>query len=763
MAIWTAEIKELKRLYESIRGQLPDLEKELERLIKTDDENIILVYARRCLEVIITDLCECELQRPRKTEPLKGIIDKLHKEEKVPSHIISSMHGLNELSTYGAHPKDFDPEQVKPVLVNLDIIIKWYQKYKNIVTIDKTVIEGETARLKEEPREKVKKDERIKPGEVDTKKPVKELISRITRIFNRRRWGVSIGIILAVLLIIIFWYFWPFMFKPQIISKNFESSVAVLVFDDISDVQGFKNFAIGATDNLISRLERIQGLKVVPIIESLKYKQLKNSTRAICKDNDVKMVLQGSMKAESGKITLETELIDGERDIVLWKQSKGDKLENILNIQDEMVTEVAQAINIKYSSYQVQRLVGTRPTKNFKAYELFLKGNAELTKWTYENLKESLIYYRRALDIDQDYIEAYANSALANLLLAYFYENEGDIIENIRKDAKKTLSLEEDNEVALMSMEGYYIMKMSSGQKLYLLEYRDMIKKLKRLILKNPSSPMAFFGLAEYYRLLKKDLFKASEYFKLSLVQCEKTLQGDPYNGIILGIAAQSAGILGQIEFKTGNFLEAIRNTEYSIRLVPGILRTYIQLTNFYFNTDQPLKARAVLDQAISNVKNAKDRGFIGLVQGRYSMVEGKYQEAEQYWADAMTNLGEPQDPYYDYALLYRFIMLYKLGNSMVADSLIQDRLKTRGINSWPEPIIYFFAGSLKEEDLVRLAKKNWQKCEAFFFLGEKYLMSENLIEAKKYFEDCVNTKETDYIEYDMSQAELSNSFKVIR
>ena len=41
------------------------------------------------------------------------------------------MHGLNSLSTYGAHPKDFDPEQVKPVLINLDIIIKWYLKYKN--------------------------------------------------------------------------------------------------------------------------------------------------------------------------------------------------------------------------------------------------------------------------------------------------------------------------------------------------------------------------------------------------------------------------------------------------------------------------------------------------------------------------------------------------------------------------------------------------------------------------------------------------------
>ena len=126
MAIWTVEINELERLYESLKGRLPDLEKELCQLINFDDPNVIMLYSRRCLEVIITDLCECELKRPRKTEPLKGIIDKLHKEEKVPSHIISSMYGLNELSTYGAHPKDFDPEQVKPVLNNLNIIIKWY-------------------------------------------------------------------------------------------------------------------------------------------------------------------------------------------------------------------------------------------------------------------------------------------------------------------------------------------------------------------------------------------------------------------------------------------------------------------------------------------------------------------------------------------------------------------------------------------------------------------------------------------------------------
>ena len=143
MTIWTNEIKELDKLYESFRGHLPDIVKEMEQLIRTDDPNVVMLYSRRCLEVIVTDLCESELKRPRKTEPLKGIIDKLNSEEKVPSHIITSMHSLNSMSTYGTHPKDFDPEQVKPVLNNLAIIIRWYLIYKDFQIVSKTKSEEE--------------------------------------------------------------------------------------------------------------------------------------------------------------------------------------------------------------------------------------------------------------------------------------------------------------------------------------------------------------------------------------------------------------------------------------------------------------------------------------------------------------------------------------------------------------------------------------------------------------------------------------------
>jgi lysyl-tRNA synthetase class I len=70
------------------------------------------------------------------------------------------MHGLNELSTYGAHPKDFDPEQVKPALNNLDIIIKWYLRYKKILTIQLPQAEEEKVQQRDQPLKEIIRDKR---------------------------------------------------------------------------------------------------------------------------------------------------------------------------------------------------------------------------------------------------------------------------------------------------------------------------------------------------------------------------------------------------------------------------------------------------------------------------------------------------------------------------------------------------------------------------------------------------------------------------
>ena len=52
-----------------------------------------------------------------------------------------------------------------PVLVNLFIIINWYLKYKNIVTVDKTGVDKEKILLREKPLEVVTIKENQSAGE----------------------------------------------------------------------------------------------------------------------------------------------------------------------------------------------------------------------------------------------------------------------------------------------------------------------------------------------------------------------------------------------------------------------------------------------------------------------------------------------------------------------------------------------------------------------------------------------------------------------
>ena len=227
MTIWEGEIRELDKLYVTFKGHLPDIVKELEQLIRTDDPNVVMLYSRRCLEVIITDLCETELNRPRKTEPLKGIIDKLNSEEKVPAHIITSMHGLNSMANYGAHPKDFDPEQVKPVLNNLAIIIKWYLKHKDFQIVSKTEIREEKAEMKvgKPAPAQEKREETKKPKEKRPKPPVKKGAGK------RRRILVAGIVLIVIAFLLVRTLITSSQFKEELRYMNIEAYRTVQIGD----------------------------------------------------------------------------------------------------------------------------------------------------------------------------------------------------------------------------------------------------------------------------------------------------------------------------------------------------------------------------------------------------------------------------------------------------------------------------------------------------------------------------------------------------
>lgn len=122
----SSEREQLRTYYEKLQGRATELEDELSRLLNNMEEVAALTYARRALEVIVTEICQNELKRNRGSEPMEGILDRFAKERIIPEYIIISMRNLNRLGILGAHPKPFSSQQVREAFIALTTTVDWY-------------------------------------------------------------------------------------------------------------------------------------------------------------------------------------------------------------------------------------------------------------------------------------------------------------------------------------------------------------------------------------------------------------------------------------------------------------------------------------------------------------------------------------------------------------------------------------------------------------------------------------------------------------
>ena len=391
MALWSAEIKQIENLLESFKGQIPELEKELGFLFRSDDPNVLMLYSRRCLEVLITDLCERELKRPRKTDPLKGIIDKLNKEEKVPSHIITSMHGLNDLSTYGAHPKDFDPEQVKPALSNLAIVLKWYLKYKGIQIPG--LAESEEDKL---PAKQIEISSKVQS------KPKKKLVMLLT--------GLAL-LITAVVVLELLNVIDIGIRSPGIASL--EKSIAVLPFRNDSPDTANIYFIDGLMEEVLNNLQRIKDLRVISRTSVEQFRNQTKSIPEIARELGVNFIIEGSGQKFGNTFRLRVQLVRADKEDHLWGESYQNEMlevKDIFKIQNNIAESIASELKAVITP-QEDRLINKIPTSSIEAWEAYLSGRFYWRKLTKKDLETAMQYFELANERDPGFALAYVGIA----------------------------------------------------------------------------------------------------------------------------------------------------------------------------------------------------------------------------------------------------------------------------------------------------------------------------------------------------------------
>jgi TolB-like protein/tetratricopeptide (TPR) repeat protein len=641
MPIWSAEIKELESLYTSVKGRFPELEKDLGHLIKTYDENVALLYSRRCLEIIITDLCECELKRPRKTEPLKGIIDKLYREQLVPSNIIVSMQNLNSLSTLGTHPKEFDPEQVKPALNNLTTIIKWYLKFNETRTISK--IQSEEAR--HDITEKVNK-------------------SDSNRKFKKRLILILSGLLLIAAIVIVALFVLNIMGdkKKGENLADLEKSIAVLPFENMSESEEYSYFGDAMTDEIIMQLCKINEFNVRSRTSVLQYKATEKTSPVIGRELKVNYLIEGSAQRFEDQVRIRVQLIHAPTDNHLWGEVFEGNWKDILSVQSRIAKQIAGELQTVLTPEET-RQIDKEKTKNPEAYDFYLRGNDYNNRsYAQQDFNMAIRMYQKAIELDPDFALAYTRLAMTHLNLYWHHHDRSE--ESLMKSKQAidaAFKLEPGLTEAFIALGDYYY----SG----LLDYPEALKQFEIALSQSPKNAETVLYIACVHR-------RAGNWEK-SLESFEKAIELDPQSSLIAFNAGENYELLRE-------YSEAVRYYDIAIMLNPDWYNPYYQKSSLYVKWKQDIQqARAVLKEANQVITSSVDKVLLTYVSILLELYDRNYEEALRYLSLEKSEAFQNQFyfiPRYQYfALIYGLMDNSKLKYAYYDSCrlMVQDKLIT--------------------------------------------------------------------------------------
>ena len=148
---------------------------------------------------------------------------------------------------------------------------------------------------------------------------------------------------------------------PEMSATTPRLSIVVLPFANLSGDPAQDYLADVLTEGLTTGLSRISGTFVIARSTAFTYKGKPVDVKQVGKDLGVRYVLEGSEQQSGDRVRVNAQLIDAETGAHLWADQFDADRANLLQMQDEIVTRLARALEIQLSAVDAARVVQTRP------------------------------------------------------------------------------------------------------------------------------------------------------------------------------------------------------------------------------------------------------------------------------------------------------------------------------------------------------------------------------------------------------------------
>jgi TolB-like protein/Flp pilus assembly protein TadD len=353
-------------------------------------------------------------------------------------------------------------------------------------------------------------------------------------------------------------------------------SVAVLPLDNLSRDPDQAYFADGMTDALINTLARIGALKVISRTSVMRYRETKKPLPETARELGVDAVVEGSVLRAGDRVRITAQLIDAERDRLLWAESYEHDLGNVLDLQSRVARTIADKIKLELTPREHEDLTRSRRLDP-AVYEACLRGRHFWYKRTTESVRKGLECFEEAIGLDPCYAPAYAGVADSYIVDGGRYLGVSPKIAYSRARAAAMKAVELDDSLAEAHT------SLAAVMTDYDWDWEGADREYRRAIELNPNYVTAHSWYAEQLSRMGRHAEAVAE--------AERARTLDP-------LSLASSMIVAWILYFARRYDEAIEQARRTLELDPGFATAHRILGWAYEETGRHEEAIAAHEQA---------------------------------------------------------------------------------------------------------------------------------------------------------------------
>jgi adenylate cyclase len=197
-------------------------------------------------------------------------------------------------------------------------------------------------------------------------------------------------------------------------------SIAVLPFADLSPDGDQAFFGDGLAEELLDALANVDGLIVAARTSSFRFKGDDVDIPEVADRLGVQTVLEGSVRSGGDRVRITAQLVNAEG-FHLWSESYDvtvDEMRDLIGVQEEIAQSIVTALSLAPGGDVAEPLESlvAQGTDNLEAYNAFLRGRYLAAERTPRGLEAAAEQFERAVALDPEYAEAWAELGMTNSL-----------------------------------------------------------------------------------------------------------------------------------------------------------------------------------------------------------------------------------------------------------------------------------------------------------------------------------------------------------